>query len=124
MTNKPASKERRQYHTTTLLPHHDACPNLITGKFICGKIWNQMTISISLQLQPCSFRLPLLCTKDSLSNKSTKYECWSENNRQFQLCKVSNIRSHSHATANQHLRCSKERKQDTKEDKGKSMMHP
>jgi len=39
------------------------------------------------------------------------------------LCKVSNIRSHSRATANQHLRCSKERKWDTKEDKGKSMMH-
>jgi len=28
------------------------------------------------------------------------------------------IRSHSHATMNQHLCCSKEGKQDTKEDKG------
>ena len=33
------------------------------------------------------------------------------------------IRSHSRATANQHLRCSKEGKQDMKEDKGKSIMH-
>jgi len=33
------------------------------------------------------------------------------------------IRNHSRATANQHLRCNKEGKWDTKEDKGKSMMH-
>jgi len=33
------------------------------------------------------------------------------------------IRSHSCTTTNQHLRCSKEGKRDTKEDKGKSMMH-
>jgi len=37
--------------------------------------------------------------------------------------KVSNFRSHSRATANHHLHCSKEGKQHTKEDKGKSMMH-
>ena len=30
------------------------------------------------------------------------------------------IRSHSRATANQNLHCSKERRQDTKKDKGKS----
>jgi len=46
-------------------------------------------------------------------------EAWYKNYRQFPLCKVNNIRSHSGATANQHLRCSKERKQGTKEDKGK-----
>jgi len=40
---------------------------------------------------------------------------WCKNYWQFLLCKVSNIRSHSCATVNQHLRCSsKEGKQDTK----------
>ena len=34
--------------------------------------------------------------------------------QKFLLCKVSNIRSHSLATTNQHLCCSKERKWDTK----------
>jgi len=33
------------------------------------------------------------------------------------------IRNHLRMTANQHLRCSKEGKQYTKEDIGKSMMH-
>ena len=33
------------------------------------------------------------------------------------------IRSHSHASVNQHLRCRKKGKRDTKEDKDKSMMH-
>ena len=33
------------------------------------------------------------------------------------------IKNHSHATANQHLCFSKEGKQDTKENKGKSKMH-
>ena len=48
---------------------------------------------------------------------------WCEKHRQFPLHKVSNIRSHSYATTNRHLRCSKEGKWDTKEDKDKSMMH-
>ena len=33
------------------------------------------------------------------------------------------IRSYSCATVNQHFHCRKEGKQDTHEDKGKSMMH-
>ena len=49
-------------------------------------------------------------------------EVLRENYGQFLLCKVSNIRSHSHATTNQHLYCSKEGKRDAKEDKGKSMI--
>jgi len=46
-----------------------------------------------------------------------------ENYGQFLLRKVSNIRSQSFVTVNQHLCYSKEGKWDTKEDKGKSMMH-
>jgi len=66
MTNESvdtASKERRhQAYHTTLLTHHNALPDLITGKLrVCFA-------SITVMFFP-------LCTKDSLHNKSTKYEC-------------------------------------------------
>ena len=67
MTNEPvdtaASKEKNV--PGIIAACHDTCFNLITASY-----------SLPLQLQPCSSNLPSLCTKDSSSIKSTKYEGW------------------------------------------------
>jgi len=46
--------------------------------------------------------------------QSMNVGAWCENCGQFPLHKVSSIRSHSHATMNQHLHCSIEGKRETK----------
>ena len=113
MTNEPvdtASKERRsQTYHTTLLPSHDAYPDLITDEL--GYHF--------ASIHPVNHR----CTQGIVqitSPQNMNVGAWCENYRQFLLYKVSNIRNHSRATTNQHLCCSKKEKQ---EDKGKSMMH-
>ena len=124
MTSEPvdtASKERRhQAYHITLLPCHDACPDLITGK-----LW----LCYCFTLITAMFFLLTIVTYKGYIVRATNpqsiwmSEAWCENYGKFLLCKVRNIRNHSRAIANQHLCCSKERKWDTKEDQGKSMMH-
>ena len=69
MTNEfvdTTSKERRrQVYHITLLPHHDARPNLITGKL-------RVTLLLHFNY---SHILPINYRYGS-SNKSTKYERW------------------------------------------------
>jgi len=62
------SKERkRQAYHTTLLPHHITRLNLITDKL------RDRFASITAMLFPLT--IITHCTKDSSSNKPTKYEC-------------------------------------------------
>ena len=72
MSNEPvdtASKERRhQVYYTTLLLHHNTCPDLITDKLrYCFTLIMAMFFPLTIVFH----------TKDSSSNKSTMYECWS-----------------------------------------------
>ena len=111
MTNEPvdtASKERRRhaYHTTLLSYHKAHLPFRFDYSHVLPVNHHYVQ-----RIVPAT------------SPQSMNVGAWFENYGQFLLCKVSNIRSHSRATANQHFCCSKERKWDTKEDKGKSMMH-
>jgi len=70
MTNEPvdtASKERRRQAYHTILQLCQDAPQL---KSLASYV------TVLLQLQPCSSQQPSLHTKDSSSNKSTKYERW------------------------------------------------
>jgi len=78
-------------------------------------------VTVLLQLQPCSpinhRNVQRIVRATSPQSMNIGARCGITDNFRYA------IRSHSHATTNQHLHCSKKGKRNIKEEKGKSMMH-
>jgi len=97
-----ASKERRckAYHTILLLCHSD---------LITDKLRYRFALSTDSHVLPIKHHY-LQRIVQAASPQSMNVGAWCENFGQFPLHKVSNIRSHSCTTTNQHFCCSKEGK--------------
>ena len=102
------ARHTMQHHCRVTRPHN-TCSDLITDKL------HYCFVSIIAMF----FLLTIVTYKGQFQQqvhdcRSMNVGVWCENHRQFPCHKVSNIRSHSRATMNQHLRCSKDRKWETK----------